>query len=66
MGLSQHRCPFYQLKITRKDFKLIRLKKNDKENSIDYYKIQINYLTQKCLNFQSYIKTNNRHNKSIY
>ena len=56
MGLRQHRCPFYQLKITRKDLELIKLKKNDKENSIDYYKTQINSLTQKFLSFQSCIK----------
>lgn len=36
--------------------KWIKLKKNDKENSIDYYKTQINSLTQKFLSFQSCIK----------
>ena len=56
MGLRQHRCPFYQLKIKKKDLELIKSKKNDRENSIDYYKTQINSLSQKFLSFQSCIK----------
>ena len=56
MGLRQHRCPFYQLKIEKKDLELIKSKKNDRENSIDYYKTQINSLSQKFLSFQSCIK----------
>ena len=34
MGLRQHRCPFYQLKIEKKDLELLKSKKNDRQNSL--------------------------------
>ena len=44
------------IKNIKKDLELIKSKKNDRENSIDYYKTQINSLSQKFLSFQSCIK----------
>ena len=55
MGKRQHRCPYYLLKITKKDFEIFKTKKSYMESNLDLYHKQINSLnielqsTKSCL-----------------
>ena len=55
-GTKKTQMSILSIKNIKKDLELIKSKKNDRENSIDYYKTQINSLSQKFLSFQSCIK----------
>lgn len=45
MGIRQHRCPFYLLKITPKDLEFIKTKKLKDDNLNKLYEKQLNNLT---------------------